>query len=52
MTWPVLQCIETAVQPDDLNKAAELKHGRLPILERELKEQEAILSAENSETRL
>ena len=35
------QEIEVAERNYDLNKAAELKHGRLPQLERELKEQEA-----------
>jgi len=37
----VRQEIEVAERNYDLNKAAELKHGRLPQLERELKEQEA-----------
>jgi ATP-dependent Clp protease ATP-binding subunit ClpB len=37
----VRQEIEVAERNYDLNQAAELKHGRLPQLERELKEQEA-----------
>jgi ATP-dependent Clp protease ATP-binding subunit ClpB len=37
----VRQEIEVAERNYDLNRAAELKHGRLPQLERELKEQEA-----------
>jgi ATP-dependent Clp protease ATP-binding subunit ClpB len=36
----------------DLNKAAELRHGQLPTLEAELKEQEAILTGKHETGRL
>jgi len=42
--------IETAERQYDLNRAAELKHGRLPDLERKLKtEEEALLSRQDGE---
>jgi ATP-dependent Clp protease ATP-binding subunit ClpB len=43
--------IEHAERAYDLNRAAELKHGKLPQLERELKEKEAALFGD-SKTRL
>lgn len=43
--------IEVAERQYDLNKAAELKHGRLPLLEKELREAEA-KDAESGGTRL
>jgi len=42
----VRQEIEVAEREYNLNRAAELKHGRLPELERQLHEQEAAISAE------
>jgi ATP-dependent Clp protease ATP-binding subunit ClpB len=43
---------EEAQRQYDLNKAAELKHGRLPQLERQLKEQEDRLAAKHGAGRL
>jgi ATP-dependent Clp protease ATP-binding subunit ClpB len=48
----VRQQIEVAERQYDLNKAAELKHGRMPQLERELHEQEAKTSGEATGPRL
>jgi ATP-dependent Clp protease ATP-binding subunit ClpB len=48
----VRQQIEVAERNYDLNKAAELKHGTLPQLERQLKEQEAATAAAESGPRL
>jgi ATP-dependent Clp protease ATP-binding subunit ClpB len=44
--------IEIAERQYDLNRAAELKHGRLPELERQLREEEERLSAEQGGNRL
>lgn len=44
--------IEKAERDYDLNKAAELKHGRLPELERQLHEAEGRLSTLHGESRL
>jgi ATP-dependent Clp protease ATP-binding subunit ClpB len=44
--------IEEAERNYDLNRAAELKHGRLPQLERELKDEEEKLSAQHGGGRL
>jgi ATP-dependent Clp protease ATP-binding subunit ClpB len=44
--------IEKAERDYDLNKAAELKHGRLPDLERQLHEAEGRLSTLHGESRL
>lgn len=44
--------IEDAQRQYDLNRAAELKHGRLPELERELATEEERLSDDSAETRL
>jgi ATP-dependent Clp protease ATP-binding subunit ClpB len=44
--------IEVAERNYDLNRAAELKHGRLPQLERELKEKEARAGGETAGPRL
>ncbi len=44
--------METAERNYDLNKLAELKYGRLPELERRLKEEEERLSAQRSEKSL
>jgi ATP-dependent Clp protease ATP-binding subunit ClpB len=46
------QEIELAERNYDLNRAAELKHGRLPQLERELKEQETRPGGETAGPRL
>jgi ATP-dependent Clp protease ATP-binding subunit ClpB len=46
------QEIERAERGYDLNRAAELKHGRLPQLERELHEKEKRLSGEGAGNRL
>ena len=46
------QEIERAERDYDLNRAAELKHGRLPQLERELHEKEKLLSGEQAGNRL
>ncbi|HXU46242.1 MAG TPA: AAA family ATPase, partial [Thermoanaerobaculia bacterium] len=46
------QEIEAAMRNNDLNKAAELRHGLLPDLERRLHEEEAKLGAEPSGSRL
>src|SRR5437763_7213977 len=43
--------LEKAEQQYDLNKAAELKYGKLPELERKLKEEEAKLSQQKSTQR-
>jgi ATP-dependent Clp protease ATP-binding subunit ClpB len=40
--------VEKAERAYDLNRAAELKHGRLPELERQLHEQEAAMAAPDS----
>jgi ATP-dependent Clp protease ATP-binding subunit ClpB len=48
----VRQEIEIAERHYDLNRAAELKHGRLPQLERELKEAEARAGSETAAPRL
>ena len=48
----VRQQIEVAERNYDLNRAAELKHGRLPQLERELKTLEAKAEGEGSGPRL
>jgi ATP-dependent Clp protease ATP-binding subunit ClpB len=48
----VRQQIEVAERQYDLNRAAELKHGRLPQLERELREQEAKAGGEATGPRL
>ncbi|WP_027716087.1 ATP-dependent chaperone ClpB [Desulfuromonas sp. TF] len=48
----VRQEIEVAERNYDLNRAAELKHGRLPQLERELKEKEARAGGETAGPRL
>ncbi|HKK00717.1 MAG TPA: ATP-dependent chaperone ClpB [Desulfuromonadales bacterium] len=48
----VRQQVEVAERNYDLNKAAELKHGRLPQLERELHELEAHETGESDEPRL
>jgi len=48
----VRQQIEVAERQYDLNQAAELKHGRLPQLERELHEQEAKTGGEMAGPRL
>ena len=45
----VRQQIVQAERDYDLNKAAELKHGRLPQLERELREKEAAMAGEAGE---
>ncbi len=44
--------IDTAQRQYDLNRAAELKHGRLPQLEQELAAEEAKLSDDTAGTRL
>ncbi len=44
--------IETAERHYDLNRAAELRHGRLPELERRLKTEEEMLAKEHSGERL
>ena len=44
--------VEEAQQQYDLNRAAELKHGRLPELERQLREEEERLTADRSGNRL
>ena len=44
--------IEKAELAYDLNKAAELKHGKLPVAEAKLKEEEAKLSARDGSDRL
>jgi ATP-dependent Clp protease ATP-binding subunit ClpB len=44
--------VEAAQREYDLNKAAELKHGRLPELERQLKEEESRLAAKHGAGRL
>src|SRR5262249_50682531 len=46
------QAIGRAEQQYDLNKAAELKYGRLPELERKLKEEEAKLAQQKQAQRL
>ena len=46
------QEIERAERNYDLNRAAELKHGRLPQLERELGEKEKLLSGDGAGNRL
>jgi len=46
------QEIERAERDYDLNRAAELKHGRLPQLERELREKEKLLSGDGAGNRL
>ncbi len=46
------QEIEAAERDYDLNKAAELRHGRLPDLERKLKEEEAKLTGDAGGPRL
>ncbi|MEZ4483491.1 MAG: AAA family ATPase [Syntrophotaleaceae bacterium] len=48
----VRQDIEVAERDYDLNKAAELRHGRLPELERTLREQEQATAVEQSGARL
>ncbi len=48
----VRQEIEVAEREYNLNRAAELKHGRLPELERQLHEQEAAVSADEEGPRL
>jgi ATP-dependent Clp protease ATP-binding subunit ClpB len=48
----VRQEIEIAERNYDLNKAAELKHGRLPQLEKELKEKETRAGSETEGPRL
>jgi ATP-dependent Clp protease ATP-binding subunit ClpB len=44
--------IETAEREYDLNKVAELKHGKLPELEKKLKQEEKILSQEERASKL
>ncbi len=44
--------LELAERQYDLKRAAELKHGRIPELERQLKEQQERLSAEHKGSRL
>ena len=44
--------VESATKAYDLNKAAELQHGVLPNLEKELKELESKLSAKKTENQL
>ena len=44
--------VEEAQQQYDLNRAAELKHGRLPELERQLREEEECLTADQGGNRL
>jgi len=46
------QELERAEREWDLNKAAEIKHGRLPALERQLREAEEALRASESSSRL
>lgn len=46
------QAIERAEREYDLNKAAELKHGKLPELEAALKSEEKRVESESSEKRL
>ena len=46
------QEIERAERNYDLNRAAELKHGRLPQLERELHEKEKLLAGDGAGNRL
>ncbi len=46
------QEVERAERSYDLNRAAELKHGRLPQLERELHEKEKLLGGEQAGNRL
>ncbi len=48
----VRQQVEVAERQYDLNKAAELKHGRLPELDRQLKSAEAALSQDDQGERL
>jgi ATP-dependent Clp protease ATP-binding subunit ClpB len=48
----VRQQIDVAERNYDLNRAAELKHGRLPELERQLREQEQGMSGEQEGARL
>jgi ATP-dependent Clp protease ATP-binding subunit ClpB len=48
----VRHAIEAAQREYDLNKAAELKHGRLPELERQLKAEEDRLAAKHGAGRL
>ena len=44
--------VEDAQQQYDLNRAAELQHGRLPELERQLREEEGLMSGEPEGSRL
>lgn len=44
--------IERAERQYDLEKVAELRHGRLPALEKELAENERVLNGKDGETRL
>ncbi|MEP6754704.1 MAG: ATP-dependent chaperone ClpB [Chthonomonadales bacterium] len=44
--------LEIAERNYDLNKAAELRHGKLPLLEKELQEQETTLAGSASSSRL
>jgi ATP-dependent Clp protease ATP-binding subunit ClpB len=46
------QEIEAAERQYDLDRAAELRHGRLPILERQLAEQDARISSQQGGTKL
>jgi ATP-dependent Clp protease ATP-binding subunit ClpB len=46
------QEIEAAERQYDLNRAAELRHGRLPILERQLAEQDARISSQQGGAKL
>src|SRR5579864_2844726 len=48
----VRQEIEEAERQYDLNRAAELRHGRLPELERQLREQDARIAGKQSGKRL
>ncbi len=44
--------LEEAEQKYDLNKAAELRHGRIPQLEKQLRDKEALLEQKRQEARL
>ncbi len=46
------QEIEAAERQYDLNRAAELRHGRLPVLERQLAEQDARISSQQGGAKL
>ena len=48
----VLRELEVAERQYDLNKAAELRHGRLPIIERQIREAEAAAASSTGASRL